>query len=182
IAWSRAFKQFYHSKTSNNRIVIRLFVADPVALCYALQERNAPETVVVPVNYSLPWSATPLKLDGDSYTADTKDPAPRVFNVIDTSNITDHAGPLSVLIATIPLLERAPMSTIITETTTPHWSQETSLVHVMVSGLNNVQTNIIFSILGIAPLAYLTKIAHRGLGQDTPTVVDFSQERPGPIS
>lgn len=54
-------------------------------------------------------------LDSEDYR-DVADPSPTTFNVIDTSNLSDHLGILNVLIASIPLLARSPTSTLYTET------------------------------------------------------------------
>jgi hypothetical protein len=54
-----------------------------------------------------------LILDGEDYGTAGK--APLLFNVIDTSNLTDYVGAINLLVATAPLLQRSPSATLYTE-------------------------------------------------------------------
>jgi hypothetical protein len=141
---------------SKDSIVIRFVLADPLTLCVALQSgRKMP---------SSPWSGSELIL------------LPRQFNVIDTSTLCDHVGAINILVATIPLMENSPATTIQMDSTSRPFSEETLLLHQFL--LNDV--TVMCNILGVAPIPYLTSITTRGLLQDLPILFDYSGERPAP--
>jgi hypothetical protein len=106
-AWAKAFK----GRALTGNITIRFCFSDALAFCYTLQHLvNSKETCA-----NWPRSscmAETLSLDDKDYVNQA---APLRFNVIDTSNLFDHLGPLNVLTATAPLLERSTASTLYTE-------------------------------------------------------------------
>src|SRR5258706_3623606 len=56
-----------------------------------------------------------LKLDGGDYASNSDTPAPFLYNIIDTSNLMDHVGPLNLLLVTQPLLSGNSSATLYTE-------------------------------------------------------------------
>jgi MYND finger len=161
--WTLAFKQ------QSDRMVIRFVVADPIAFCFALQQRNSSLHVQFPYLSSSQWSATNLTVNANS--------TPSEFNVIDTTTLIDHIGTLDVLVATTPLLERSPESSISMDSVTRRWSQETELLRQVLCA----DVALMCAMLGIAPLGYLTGVTTRGLSQDIPTVFDMLGEYPSPV-
>ena len=112
-SWCSSFKRRLVSSPKAN-IIIRFFVGETLAFCRSLdicKELTVADTGV----YSSPWSGIQIKLDLEDYGG-TSPTAPLTFNVIDTSNLTDHAGLLNILIATVPLLQRKPWSVLHTNT------------------------------------------------------------------
>ncbi|QRV77040.1 MYND Zn-finger protein [Ceratobasidium sp. AG-Ba] len=81
-------------------------------------------------------------------------PAPTTFDVIDTSNLTDHLGLLNILIAIRPLLKEtiSSQSVLYTETLLSTGEDATK------SFLDRICTTIptISAVLGLAPRAYLS--------------------------
>ena len=96
-------------------LVIRFLVGDPIAVCRALHY-CATNCSVDPGLYTAPWSATLIKLDGGDYEESTSSRAPLLFNVIDTSNLTDSIGLLNILVPCRPLMQTSPSSVIYTNT------------------------------------------------------------------
>ena len=98
-AWCDAFRK------SIPRIVIKLVIADPLAVCFALSACQHP---------SSPWSELHLES--------------ALFNVIDTSCLVDRVGGINLLVATVPLLQSSPSASIHMESTNQPWSEETMLL------------------------------------------------------
>lgn len=110
-----AFRSALGSAKRAGKLIIRIFLGDALALCKALHywaESGSIETGL----YAAPWTISQLILDGGDYAEDATSKAPLKFNIVDTSNLTDHLGILNLLLATAPLLLRAPSSVLYTET------------------------------------------------------------------
>ncbi|KAF8204577.1 hypothetical protein BJ912DRAFT_1072320, partial [Pholiota molesta] len=113
-AWCSSFKTRL-SQGSAADIVIRFFVGESLAFCQALhvcKEQKTSETGV----YAHPWGGLPITFREDDYSSASPTPAPLMFNVIETSNLADHAGLVNLLVVTVPLLQRKPWSIIHTNT------------------------------------------------------------------
>jgi hypothetical protein len=158
--WCQAFQA---SCAGDPRVTIRFVVADPMALCYALH----PEHAEFMANYSAPWSSSPLELE-DGVVAP--------YPIIDTSNLIDTVGPISVLVATVPILEESPTSSLYTETASRPWPLETSLLDDFLG-----KPNIMCCVLGIAPVAYLTGVSNSGLGHEPLVIKSNDRESPIPL-
>jgi hypothetical protein len=112
-SWWSSFKKRLATGPKAN-IIIRFFVGEALAFCRALnvcKEHQVADTGV----YVSPWRGTQIALDPEEYGG-TASTAPLSFNVIDSSNLTDHVGLLNLLIATVPLLQRKPWSVVYTNT------------------------------------------------------------------
>jgi len=169
--WCKAFLHAV-SAPDKNRHTIRFVLADPVSLCFAIQQRQSsvPPDRTLAIHSST-WSGTKLVFDN----LDTSS-FPTNFNVIDTGYLCDGIGAVNILIATIPLMQLSPASTIQMESTSRPWSEETSLIGQLLLGDKFAMCNL----LGVAPLPHLTGVTNRGFLQDLPTLFDFSGERPMP--
>ncbi|KAM6496296.1 hypothetical protein JOM56_009002 [Amanita muscaria] len=109
-AWCRAFKE--RLKPQSSPLVIRFFTGDALAFCRALQYFSISNDSNTGI-YASAWSSTLINFDGEDYTSRC---APLQFNVIDTSNLTDHLGLMNILIASRPLMRRDPSSVLHTNT------------------------------------------------------------------
>lgn len=98
------------------RVILRFIIGDVLAVCYTLQAFA--NTGHLSSGQRLnPWNASSLVLDGNDYSGTHSGTSvPRRFNVIDTSNLSDHIGMLNILLTTAPLLERSPSAVLLTET------------------------------------------------------------------
>ncbi|KAM6496295.1 hypothetical protein JOM56_009001 [Amanita muscaria] len=99
-------------------LTIRSFIGDALAFCRALHYRSVNNSINSGV-YTMSWSPTLILLDGGGYEEDSPHPAPLQFDVIDTSNLTDHLGLLNILVTSRPLMRRKPSSILHTNTLLP---------------------------------------------------------------
>lgn len=107
-AWAVSFR-----RSASQNLVIRFFVGDALAFCHTLQHKRATGTNEPAHWYRTPYHLEPLILDG--LDSDLRGKAPLLFNIIDTSNLTDHLGAINLLVATSPLLTNSTSSTLYTE-------------------------------------------------------------------
>lgn len=148
-----AFRSALSSTTGARKLIIRIFLGDALTLCKALRywaDNDSLETGL----YAAPWTISQLILDGGDYTEDAtpKFKAPLKFNIIDTSNLTDHLGLLNLLVVTAPLLPRAPSSVLYTETLVSSGADPTT------GFVERVCADIpaISLLLGLAPSTYVS--------------------------
>ncbi|ESZ98325.1 hypothetical protein SBOR_1318 [Sclerotinia borealis F-4128] len=105
--WCKAFLNY----ATAGSIVANFYLGDAVTFSHELASRSQSRTTSVLTRlYTNPWSAKPLLLDGPGATN-----LPVSFEIIDTSNIVDYYGHLSILPATVPLLSRTSSSVLYTE-------------------------------------------------------------------
>ncbi|KOS17479.1 N-lysine methyltransferase SMYD2 [Escovopsis weberi] len=96
--WVSAFRALRKKK----RIVLRFVVSDVFAICHTLQHAGA--TGQVSANwYRRQYDCKVLRLDEEAYGPDSK--APTSFDVIETSNLSDHVGMLNIAVSAGPLLK-----------------------------------------------------------------------------
>jgi hypothetical protein len=76
------------------RVTRRLIVGDAIDVCQALQMGGGGRP-----RHWQQGTLQPLVLDAAEYAASSAAPAPRRFDVIDTSNLSDHLGALHILLA-----------------------------------------------------------------------------------
>ena len=156
--WIRAFRAFaYRSSSSGTPLQIRVFVGDPCAFSFALQQRQTKSVSNALKAYIQPWKGTLLNLDGQCYIKEGKFSAPLRYNVIDASNVIDKVGLLNLLVSVIPLVEESPSATITTDTT--YYSGLQGREHELLTELLGGNVGDICSLLGVAPLSYITGIA-----------------------
>ena len=110
--WCLAFNKRVKEGSS---LKIRFLVGNAITACRALHY-CAINSSIDPGLYAAPWSTTLMKLDldGGDYVENASTRAPLQFNVIDTSNLTDHIGFLNVLVPCRPLMQTKPSSVIFT--------------------------------------------------------------------
>ena len=105
--WCSAFHARVTSESVIPTIVIRIFTGDALAFSRALhhcaQNRSIESGAFVSA-----WGGSQIVLDGGGYEQISTDSyhAPLFYDVIDTSNLTDHVGLLNILIACLPLLQK----------------------------------------------------------------------------
>ncbi|KAI3394712.1 hypothetical protein diail_2297 [Diaporthe ilicicola] len=142
--WSRAFTEL-----ASGDMVLRFVAADGLSLCHTLQhhlETGQPSGHF----YRRQLTMERLELDPDEYGSQTK--APRQFDVIDTSNLSDYLGSLNIIVSSSPLLKAAPWSTLYTETMTKGTEGEKAKFETLLCG----PTRTICTLLDISPVEYWT--------------------------
>lgn len=144
--WCKAFK----TARAADMLTIRLYCGDALAFCHALNNfalTNQPKTNL----FVAPWRASRIHLDELSTSIPS---APTSFDIIDTSNLTDHLGLINLLIATRPLLKAEPMSQAVlyTETLLPSGDDVTqSFVDRL-----GIDISMFSTLLGIVPRSYVS--------------------------
>jgi len=150
----RQFDEWVHSFknriANGSTLVIRFFIGDCLALCRALQVCKTSNTVDTGV-YAFNWGSKRVVFNAD-YSNSSTPRAPLSFNVIDTSNLSDHVGLLNILILAVPLLERKPWAMLHTCT----------LIQPSSGGHNSSLSGKVFAdlptislFLGISPISNL---------------------------
>ncbi|KAK0130060.1 hypothetical protein ONS96_000597 [Cadophora gregata f. sp. sojae] len=124
-AWCVAFRTFAKNLT------LRFFVGDAIAFCHTLQHvktiGNAESHW-----YRNKYTTEIIKLDTHEYSSSGSSPV--TFDVIDTSNLVDHLGPVNVLVAASPLLKRNITSTMYTESLVAREKNRRDLMEKLLCG------------------------------------------------
>ena len=135
---------------SSTNLTIRFFTGDALAFCRALHycgERNLTETGI----HTSAWGGSQIDFNVHDYSQSSTQRAPLTFNVIDTSNLTDHLGLINILVVTVPLLQQSSASTIYTNTLL---NSDTSDIGLVSKAYADIPTLALF--LGVAPLSNLS--------------------------
>ena len=149
-----SFKSRLSFEPSAN-LTIRFFVGDALAFCHALHycgDANLTETGI----YTYTWGGSQIDFSVQDYGQNSTQKAPLTFNVIDTSNLTDHLGLINILLLTVPLLQRNPSSAIFTDTLLNTDRNDSGLVS---KACADIPTLSLF--LGVAPSPYLSHFTSR---------------------
>ncbi|KAL0950292.1 hypothetical protein HGRIS_010271 [Hohenbuehelia grisea] len=119
--WCKAFRRTTSAAVQGYKassILIRFQVSEALAFGHALHVQHlglGPDAGP----FRSWWGSDRIVLDDEAYhhpAADATKRAPTTFNVIDTSNLTDHLGLMNVLVTLSARLTSAPWSIIMTET------------------------------------------------------------------
>ncbi|KAI0338023.1 hypothetical protein BDW22DRAFT_823484 [Trametopsis cervina] len=147
LAWCAAFRVCIVKKKN---VVIRLVVGEALAACHALHSltKNTGPIRNFPVN---PWHASAFLLDSGDYIA-TGRTAPISFDVIDSSNLSDHTGMINVLSVAVPLLRHTPFATLNTETLLPFTSDPTRSVASRLCG----DVTTLSALFGVLPIDFVS--------------------------
>lgn len=142
--WVSAIKQLF-----KRGLVLRFIVADVFAFCHTLQH------VAASGKPTANWHRRQLDLkqlvlDADLYGTDRE--GPTAFDMIDTSNLSDHVGALNILIATAPLLKEKPWATVYTELMIKKHDSQKKTFDSLLCG--HAPTAAL--LLGISPVQYWT--------------------------
>ncbi|KAI9737780.1 MAG: hypothetical protein M1834_009148 [Cirrosporium novae-zelandiae] len=157
-AWGTAFERRTH-----HNFTVRFFSGDAIAFCHTLQHHQVTEDSSTANWYRDPYHLEPLVFDSEDYT--TTGRAPSSFNVIDTSNLANHFGAITLLTAASPLLSNYAFSTLYTELLVRGKSNVKELVDNHVCG-DFATLSLIFELF---PIAYWTNATA------TPTVNEIGQ-------
>ncbi|KAF9562457.1 hypothetical protein CPC08DRAFT_706665, partial [Agrocybe pediades] len=152
-SWLSSFKTRISAGDDAN-LTIRFFVGESLAFCRALHVCKHLKKTKTGI-YSNPWGGCLVDLNHMDYNDPSM--APVSFNVVDTSNLTDHTGLLNILLLVIPLLQKKPWSVLYTNTlkligSTLLASPNTSAL----SQLARVDIPSMSLLLGLAPTAHLS--------------------------
>lgn len=142
--WVAAFKEI-----ARRMIVLRFLVADVFACCHTLQ--YCASTGKPSANwYRRQWDLKVLSLDRDEYGPNAN--GPMTFDVVDSSNLSDHVGALNIVIATASLLKTEPWATIFTEFLLKRGKSQQETFEKVLCG----HPATVLLLLGVSPVQYWT--------------------------
>ncbi|KAJ3468484.1 hypothetical protein MRS44_002549 [Fusarium solani] len=141
--WIAAFKSDFRKN-----VVIRFAISDALTLCHSLQ--TAAATGKSANLYRRVWDARPLILDVKEYGKAGS--GPKTFDMIDTSNLSDHIGALNLLIAAGPLLKDEPWASLFTELLIKRQGTLQNAFEQLICG----HAPTISLLLGFSPVQYWT--------------------------
>ncbi|KAF8597029.1 hypothetical protein BDV93DRAFT_569974 [Ceratobasidium sp. AG-I] len=145
-AWCGAFRK----SRAAGAIKIRFFAGDALAFCRAMRSFSTTGRAETDIFVSA-WRAPHIKLDELSASVPS---APTSYDIIDTSNLTDHLGLLNLLLATQPLLKSSPVSQSVLYTENLLASGDDATRSYLKRICTNVPT--ISLLLGLAPRPYIS--------------------------
>jgi hypothetical protein len=154
-SWCIAFNKRLGERCS---LMIRFLVGDVIACCRALHY-CATNSSAYPGLYAGPWSSALMKLDGGDYVESTSSRGPLQFDVIDTSNLTDHMGLLNILIPCRPLMQTKPSSIIFTNTLHPSYNDDMTRDNFLALLCGDI--SVLSMILDLVPVPYLSNFTSR---------------------
>jgi len=139
----------YREQLPKNKVSVRFFIGDAVSFAHTLQHKR--ETSEITAHwYRDRYGVRPLLLDGPDYAPGAR--APVQFDVIDTSNLCDHLGSLTLLTATSPLLRDNVSAVLYTEVLAKNHKGHREVLDQMLCG--HVPT--LSTLLGLFPVEYWT--------------------------
>ena len=165
--WCMTFKDL---ATKEGKLRLRFFVGEETAFCFRLAEQRSGKSAKALLCYAEPWSGKSIQLDENQYSAGSIDPAPLVFNVVDTSDLSETIGLLNLLIAIVPLLEYSPATILHTESVVFPLEDEKMLLSNLLLG----DVGTVCSLFGIAPVAYLNGTTTRRYNLDETLSTNYS--------
>lgn len=155
----------------NDRIHISMHCGEAIRLCHELQSYGAYSQASEKFTrlYVAPWTSKLLALDGLEESS-----RPILFDVIDTSNLVDHVGPLNMLPAVVPLLRRTASSVLYTESLLQASEETTSALTSMLCS----DVTAMSLMIGVTPIGHLLGITTDFVGTET-LLLKVSQETHG---
>lgn len=145
-------------KKHTTGIKIRFLAGDAVSLAYSLQQKRITKLNTA-CQYRDQFHFRPMVLDGPDYVSGF---APLEFDVIDTSNLSDHFGSMILLTATSPLLRNHVSSVLYTEVMAKRHKSYAEILDNMLCG--HVPT--LSTLLGLFPVDYWTNTSCLSSGDE----------------
>ena len=148
--WCSAFSSRMSKKNPN--LAIRFIVGECLsvgrALAFCSQNRTTDTDL-----YTTQWTALRISFDPEDYSTKSSQPAPLSFNLIDTSNLSDHVGLLNMLIVALPILDQSPSAVINTSTLVSSYKATSS--RASITDLLCVDIPTFAVLFGIAPVNWM---------------------------
>ncbi|KAF7544242.1 hypothetical protein G7Z17_g10122 [Cylindrodendrum hubeiense] len=141
--WISAFRLIFGKK-----LVVRYAVADALTFSHSLQSASA--TGSSANLYRKLWDSRPLSLNQKEYGKGGT--GPTAFDIIDTSNLSDHIGAINILVAAGPLLKDQPWASLFTELLIQSGGSQKSALENILRG----DAPTVSLLLGFSPVQYWT--------------------------
>ncbi|KAI9698572.1 MAG: hypothetical protein M1820_007462 [Bogoriella megaspora] len=139
---------------------------DAINFCYEIQ-KGSPDGCPLPEwthLYAQPWSAETSRLSCTH---------PITYDIIDTSNLTDHVGILNILPAAAPLLTEHPFSVLYTESLLLVAENTSQTLQTLLSA----DVTVASLLLGVAPVGHLLGITTDHTGAEVVMQHVVSEDR-----
>lgn len=141
-------------------ITLRFLAGDAIAFAHTLQHTRASGSPTAGL-YRDRYQFQPLTLMESDYSATGS--APLRFDVVDTSNLCDHVGPLNLLTAVSPLLLNKLASTLYTEVIPKATKSRKEVLNTMLCG----DTPTVSTLLALLPAEYWTNASCVSYGDES---------------
>ncbi|KAI0192520.1 hypothetical protein F4808DRAFT_475476 [Astrocystis sublimbata] len=155
----RGWMASYREQVHKNGIKVRFFVGDAVSFAHTLQHKHMTSKNTA-YWYRDRFGVRPLVLDGPDYALGAQ--APVQFDVIDTSNLCDHLGSLTLLTATSPLLRDDSSAVLYNEVLAGNHKSPREVLDQVLCG--DVPT--LSALLGLFPVEYWTNTSCTSIGDE----------------
>ena len=160
--WCTSVIKLLKVATASPKLIVRMFAGDALMLCQAFAYLNSYGKTITPI-LSSPWKASNIEFEESQYGEGASTPAPTTFNVIDTSNISDHVGLLNLLVVTVPILTGSPSATLYTEALLSYGDATSAVILERLCG--DMQTMSL--LLGVIPSSFLSRFTTRSNVHET---------------
>ncbi|KAI0665455.1 hypothetical protein C8Q78DRAFT_1064754 [Trametes maxima] len=150
LGWCRAFRD--RISVASGSVIIRFILGDALSVAQALANRTKGRISTMGVAQ---WTCQPLELEATEYEDRA---APTAFNVVDTSNLSDHVGLLNILLATIPLLSttKSWSGVLYTEFLLPHQTLDSTTLSLTSLSPFPMDPSTLAVFLGLCPVGALS--------------------------
>ena len=160
-AWCYSFKKY----VENGRVYLELLSGETIGFCHELQLQLRFQTELggSARGYVKPWTSRPLLLE--RFVGRRKNDKIGLFStydIIDSSNLSDHVGLINVLTATLPLLRQSPSSVLYSESLL----KASKNIDKSLSGVLGSDVATFALLIGIAPVELLSGITMEAVSNE----------------
>ncbi len=149
----------YRKQCQSNDVKVRFFIGDAISFAHTLQHKSITSENTAHW-YRDRYGVRPLVLNGPNYAPGARGPVE--FDVIDTSNLCDHLGSLTLLTATSPLLRDDVSAVLYTEVLAKNHKDYREVLDQVLCG--HVPT--LSTLLGLFPVEYWTNTSPISIGNE----------------
>ena len=155
----REWVESYRKQSHEVNVTVRFFVGDAVSFAHTLQRKRVTSEATAHW-YRDRFGVRPLVLDGPDYAPGARGPVQ--FDVIDTSNLCDHLGSLTLLSAVSPLLRDDVSAVLYTEVLAGNHKGHKEVLDQLLCG--HVPT--LSTLLDLFPVEYWTNTSPISIGDE----------------
>ncbi|KAI0804899.1 hypothetical protein GGR55DRAFT_690858 [Xylaria sp. FL0064] len=155
----REWMASYREQCQRNDVKVRFFIGDAISFAHTLRHKSITSENTAHW-YRDRYGVRPLVLDGPDYAPGARGPVE--FDVIDTSNLCDHLGSLTLLTATSPLLRDDVSAVLYTEVLAKNHKDYREVLDQVLCG--HVPT--LSTLLGLFPVEYWTNTSPISVGDE----------------
>ncbi|KAF9448971.1 hypothetical protein P691DRAFT_704001 [Macrolepiota fuliginosa MF-IS2] len=147
--WSTTFHKSTKAPAPQTKVIIRFVAGDALAFCDALRLWRIGNST--PSVYTSTWGVSKYSFYDESM--------PTSFNVIDSSNLSDHLGLVNILVAAIPILQKGPHTILNTNSLLSYKNHPTQRSDIEARALLDFPSLALF--LGVTPVCHSSGLTFR---------------------